>query len=165
MINYFTLFSMEEKYFINKNELEEKYFKLSMKFHPDRLVGKNEKEKMQILSHSADINSGYGILSDDVERATHLMEIRGLRVNQETENTVQPSHALLTEQMELRERASEIESGLENKAELFSHVDAEFKGAQKDFDQLYNEKNFIEAAEIVIKMKYLDKLRNELDKF
>jgi molecular chaperone HscB len=163
-VNYFSIFNIEPKYFIDADDLERKYFALQMKYHPDRSAGQLESDKMLLLQRSADVNEGYRILSDDVERAGHLLELNNILVNKEKNNTHKPSLALLTEQMELRERASDIESGNENKAELLSHISAEFLGAKKEFNELFEKKNFAEAAQSAMKMKYLDKLREELDK-
>ena len=164
MINYFTLFGVGQKYLIDKNELEKKYFALQLQYHPDRAVGKSEQEKIEIIKMSADINQAYASLMDDVERANHLLDIVGVRVNKEKDNTYKPSQALLVEQMELRERASDIESGNENKAELLSHIEAEFIGAQKDFNESFVNKDYSTAAQAAIKLRYLDKLKQELDK-
>ena len=163
-MNCFSLFQIEQKYFIDVDDLERKYFALQMKYHPDRSAGQLESDKMLLLQKSADVNEGYAILSDDVERANHLLELNKILVNKEKNNTHKPSLALLTEQMELRERASDIESGNENKAELLSHISAEFEGTKKEFNELFEKKNFEEAAQAAMKLKYLDKLKQELDK-
>jgi molecular chaperone HscB len=164
MLNYFTLFGVKQTYLIDLSELEKKYFALQLQYHPDRAVGKTEQDKMQIIKTSADINQGYKVLNDDVERTNHLLEINNVLVNKEKNNTYKPSQALLVEQMELRERASDIESGNENKAELLSHIDAEFIGAQKDFNDFFGKGDYANAAQVAMKLKYLDKLKQELDK-
>ncbi len=164
MINYFTLFNIQPAYAIDKDELEREYFKLQMQYHPDRSVGLSEAQKMQVSLKSADVNEGYAILNDDVERANHLLELKNILVNKEKNNTYKPSLALLTEQMELRERASDIESGNENKAELLSHIGAEFIGAQKDFAEFFIKNDLSNAAQAAMKLKYLDKLKQELDR-
>ncbi len=164
MINYFTLFSLEPKYLIDIDELERKYFALQMQYHPDRSIGMSESEKMLVSMRSADINDGYKTLSDDVERANHLLEISSILVNKEKNNTYKPSQALLMEQMEFRERASDIESGMENKAELLSHMEGEFSATQKDFNNAYENKNLMEAAEAAMRLKYISKLKEELER-
>jgi len=162
MINYFTLFSLEPKYLIDRDKLERAYFRLQMQFHPDRSINQSESQKMLASMNSANVNDGYAVLSHFVERANHLLAISGVTVNAEKNNNFKPSQALLVEQMELREKASDIESGNENKAELLSHIDAEITGTQKEFDGYYTAENFALAAESAMKLKYLDKLRNEL---
>lgn len=162
MINYFEIFEIQPEYLIDKENLEKKYFALQMQYHPDRSAGKSEAEKIAVIKKSADINEGYKILNDDVTRAELLLELNNVLVNKEKNNTHKPSHALLVEQMELRERASDIESGNENKAELLSHIEAEFEGAKKDFDGYFKAANYVEAAQSAMKLRYLDKLREEL---
>jgi len=164
MINYFEIFGFQQDYFIAKDRLEQEYFKLQMQAHPDRMIGKTEAEKKALLGTSANVNEGYGILNDDVRRAEFLLELNGVRVNHERDNDFQPSQALLVEQMELRERAGEIESGLENKAELLSHVDAEFENEKKEFNKYFSKKLFAQAAESAMRLKYLEKLKDELEK-
>jgi len=164
MLNYFTLFAIEQTYFIDKNDLERKYFQLQTQFHPDKCLHTDEKSKIEIIKKSADINYGYKILSNDVARASHLLELENIFVNREKNNSYKPSYALLIEQMELRERASDIESGNENKSELLSHIDAEFIGTQKEFNENYLNRNFEISAQSAIKMRYLEKLKEELEK-
>ncbi len=164
MLNYFTLFGVKQTYLIDLSELEKKYFALQLQYHPDRAVGKTEQDKMQIIKTSADINQGYKVLNDDVERANHLLEINNVLVNKEKNNTYKPSQALLVEQMELRERAGDIESGNENLAELLSHIGSEFDGAKKDFNDFFGKGDYANAAQVAMKLKYLDKLKQELDK-
>jgi molecular chaperone HscB len=160
MINYFTLLGLEISYFIDKDILELKYFQKQKQVHPDNF--KTEEEKIRAIKESADANDAYKFLSDDVERANHMLALQNIFVNKERNNTFNPSQALLVEQMELREKASDIESGNENKAELLSHVAAEFEGAKKDFNQFYIAGNFSEAAQCAMKLRYLDKLIAEL---
>ena len=164
MLNYFTLFGVKQTYLIDSSELEKKYFALQLQYHPDRAVGKTEQDKIQIIKMSADINQGYKVLNDDVERANHLLELNNVLVNKEKNNTYKPSQALLVEQMELRERASDIESGNENLAELLSHIAAEFEGSKKDFNDFFSKGDYANAAQVAMKLKYLDKLKQELDK-
>jgi molecular chaperone HscB len=161
MINYFKLLEIDEKYFIDLDALEIKYFQKQKQVHPDNF--KTEAEKIKAIKESADANEAYNVLYDDVERANHMLALNNIYVNKERNNTYNPSHALLVEQMELREKAADIESGNENKAELLSHIAAEFDGTKKDFNQFYIAHNFSEAAQCAMKLKYLDKLRAELE--
>lgn len=165
MINFFTLFSLPEQYDLDLKTLEQRYFDLQKEFHPDRVKGKTEAEKMALIRKSADINQGYRTLKNSVTRAEHLLEINNILVNKEKNNTHKPSQALLMEQMELREKASDIESGMENKAELLSHINSELDGTKKEFSSFFEQKNLNEAAQTAMKMKYLLKLKDEIRKF
>lgn len=161
MINYFELLGLEVNYFLDKDILELKYFQKQKQVHPDNF--KIEAEIIKAIKESADVNEAYKILNDDVERANHMLALQNIFVNKERNNSFNPSHALLVEQMELREKASDIESGNENEAELLSHIEAEFIGTKKDFNNFYIANNLPEAAQCAMKLRYLDKLRAELD--
>lgn len=160
MLNHFTLFQMQPRYFIDKDELENKYFGLQMQYHPDRMIGKSEAEKIDIIKKSADINEAYEILNDDVERANHLLALNNILVNKERDNTYKPSQNLLVEQMELREKAAD-ETDLDK---LLDHVEQEFDKTRKEFNKALIENNFESAAQKAMKLKYLDKLKIELEK-
>jgi molecular chaperone HscB len=160
MLNHFTLFQMQPCYFIDKEELENKYFGLQMQYHPDRMVGKSEAEKISVIKKSADINEAYAVLNDDVERANHLLELNNIRVNKEKDNTYKPSQTLLIEQMELRERASDAE----DLDALLNYVETEFDKARKEFNKSFDAKDFEASAQKAMKLKYLDKLKFELQK-
>ncbi len=165
MINFFELFGFKDEYEIDKDKLEDKYLALQMQHHPDRAVGKPDAEKQKFLQKSADINEAYQVLSDDVKRAESLLESKGILVNKEKNNTHQPSHALLSEQMELRELAADIETGMYTKAEILERVKGEFESSKADFNGFYKSNKLDEAAEAAIRMKYLQKLEEELEKY
>ena len=71
MQNFFTLFNLEERFDIDFEWLDERYFELQAKYHPDRSSDHN----MGLL-----VNEGYKKLQDNFERANHILELHGIFV-------------------------------------------------------------------------------------
>jgi molecular chaperone HscB len=78
MQNFFILFNIEERFDIDLDELDMRYFELQAKYHPDR----SSDVSMGIL-----VNEGYKILQDNFERANHILELHGIFV---TNNQLAP---------------------------------------------------------------------------
>jgi molecular chaperone HscB len=164
MINYFKLFGIEQKYSINLEELEEKYFALQMKFHPDRNIGKSENEKILAIKNSADVNDGYKVLSNDVERASHLLQLKNIIVNKEKNNSFVPNNKILVEQMELRERAQEIHENKMDFKTLILEIKEKFDKTKTEFENDFISGLLENAAQNAVKLKYFEKILQEIDK-
>jgi len=78
-MNYFELLDIPQKYDFELQILEQKYFALLSKFHPDR--AKSADEKTNFLSSSMEINNAYKTLKDELGRAKHLLLINGIDID------------------------------------------------------------------------------------
>lgn len=156
-MNYFNLFEIEQKYNINVKDLNKKYLVMLSKHHPD--IAKNNEEKSKNLNISIDINKGYEILKDDIERAKYLLNLNNIHF----------------EDLEFRNKLSiqQLENILEDREYLQKTIDPENlknfydeKILEKDnliklLDEVFDNKKLDEAVDIVIKLKYLAKLLDE----
>ena len=70
--NFFNLFSIEQKFSIDRKEVLKIHEELLNKFHPDRYVTKSKIEKKVALKLSTQINDAYEVLLDPVKRAIHI---------------------------------------------------------------------------------------------
>ena len=157
MQNYFQTFEIPVAFNVDLEELEQKYFLLQMKFHPDRSVGKSESEKMAIISKSADVNDAMQILKHNVLRAEYMLLLQGVIVNGEKDNTYSPSQELLMEQIELREQAEEVGS------DFIVKIEKLIGETEEDFVKSYENKAYKEAAHATMRLKFLDKLIMEIE--
>ena len=55
-------------------DLEERLFRLSKKFHPDRFAGKTATEVQYSHDHSSAVNNAYRVLKNPISRAKHAVE-------------------------------------------------------------------------------------------
>ena len=131
MINFFSLFDLEERFDIDMDELDTRYFSLQSQYHPDRSSDVN----MGLL-----VNQGYKILKDNFERAAHILELHGIFVK---DDKLAPK--LLPEELE---KILEI---IENPSynpipEILNSI-----------TQAFAEKDYKKASLHVLELRYLEK--------
>src|SRR3989440_10290437 len=105
-VDYFALFEMSRKLWIEMDGLEQKFLQLSWKLHPDNFVNATERERELALKRSAELNDAYRTLRDPVGRVEYLLEIEGAR--KEGEHKQQAPPELLEEVFELNESLDEL---------------------------------------------------------
>ncbi len=151
-LNHFQRFNLPTSFQINLSELESKYLKLQQQFHPDIAVDQTKAEINSIL-----INQSYQILKTPLKRAIYLLQLQNINIDSE-ECIIKPSQENLVLVMEIREEI------LENKNDQIKidQVKQRIKKLiseelPKIADLLIGEK-YQEAAQKLIKLKYLDKI-------
>lgn len=105
-VDYFALFEMPRKLWIEMNGLEQKFLQLSWKLHPDNFVNATETERELSLKRSSELNDAYRTLRDPVGRVEYLLGIEGAR--KEGEHKQQAPPELLEEVFELNESLDEL---------------------------------------------------------
>ena len=148
-IDYFTLFEMPKKLWIEMDGLEKKFLQLSWKLHPDNFVNATETERELSLKRSSELNDAYRTLRDPVGRVEYLLGIEGTR--KEGEHKQQAPPELLEEVFELNESLDELrearaaggnlaalkarlESAAKNFQEKLAEVDAQLQLAAREWD-------------------------------
>ena len=76
MYDYFELLSIENKYDIDIEILNQQYLAMQIKYHPDQRI-----DKTNNLSISIDLNKAYTILKDDLKRAEYMLSLHGLNLD------------------------------------------------------------------------------------
>jgi molecular chaperone HscB len=148
-VDYFALFEMPRKLWIEMGGLEKKFLQLSWKLHPDNFVNATERERGLSLEQSSRLNDAYRLLRDPVARVEYLLELEGTR--KEGEHKQQAPPELLEEVFELNESLDELrdtkasggdlgtlkarlESAEKNFQEKLGEVDAQLQAAARDWD-------------------------------
>lgn len=116
MQNLFEILNLPVAFELNLKTLERNYFDAQRQWHPDRFVGKPEAERAEAAAKSVFINDAYETLKNPLERAKHMLELRGVFIDDSTN----PPADLLMEMMELRER---IHENAEDGKALFAIID------------------------------------------
>lgn len=104
--DYFALFGLPRKLWIEMDALEEKFLQLSWKVHPDNFVNATEHERESALRRSSDLNDAYRALRDPIARVEYLLELEGKRKEGEQKQQAPPE--LLEEVFELNESLDEL---------------------------------------------------------
>jgi molecular chaperone HscB len=104
--DYFAVFGLPRKLWLEMPALEQKFLQLSWKLHPDNFVNASEAERELSLRRSSELNDAYRALRDPVARVEHLLEIEGQRKEGEKKQQAPPE--LLEEVFELNESLDEL---------------------------------------------------------
>lgn len=97
-VNYFKWFDLPEVYSLDSKLLEEKYFALSKKVHPDNFYGKSDFEKQMAEKALGYTHQGYEILVCPVKRAAYILLLNQIDLNSEIIER-QPMSAAFLEKM------------------------------------------------------------------
>jgi molecular chaperone HscB len=107
--DYFQLFDLPRKLSIDPFRLEQRFYELSRKLHPDRFLRAKPDERERSQEASAQLNDAYRTLRNPVARAEYLLKLQG----REAEGPPQPPPELLAEVFELNEALEEVREGHE----------------------------------------------------
>ncbi len=149
MKNYFEIFSIPINFTINLDDLEKKYLNFQKQFHPD-------KSSLDDLSKSIEINEAYKILSDDFLRACYILKLNDIDILHD-EKSVKVDFSTLEHVLELQEKIAEIKK--DEIKNLETEINSEIKLLIADASKSNNIK---EAAQILVKAKYLKKALQDL---
>ena len=104
--DYFAMFELPRKLWIEMGALEQKFLQLSWKVHPDNFMNATPEEREISLRRSSELNDAYRTLRDPVARVEYLLAIEGARVEGKSKQQAPPE--LLEEVFELNESLDEL---------------------------------------------------------
>jgi molecular chaperone HscB len=148
--DYFAMFELPRKLWIEMGALEQKFLQLSWKLHPDNFVNAAQEERDISLKRSSELNDAYRTLRDPIGRVEYLLAIEGSRV--EGQNKQQAPPELLEEVFELNESLDELreakasggdtaalrqrlEAAEKNFQENLVDIDAQLQSAGQEWDK------------------------------
>jgi molecular chaperone HscB len=135
-VDYFALFEMPRKLWIEMGGLEKKFLQLCWKLHPDNFVNATERERELSLEKSSQLNDAYRVLRDPVSRVEYLLGIEGMR--KEGEHKQQAPPELLEEVFELNESLDELREAKSSGGDLAA-LKSRLEAAQKNFQEKLGE--------------------------
>ena len=160
-VDYFRFFALPRKLDLNVKELERDFYRLSRKLHPDVFARASEQERQWSLEKSARLNDAYRTLRDPIERTKYLLELEGMKLEEQSSAATEAARAsgeekkqvvppeLLEEVFELNMQLEEVrmtkKSGLGNvqlALELREHkenFDAKLGGMERELAALWKE--------------------------
>ena len=128
--DYFAIFDMPRKLWIEMSSLEQKFLQLSWKLHPDSFVNATPEEREISLKRSSELNDAYRTLRDPITRVEYLLHIEGARV--EGQNKQQAPPELLEEVFELNESLDELREAKASGGDL-TELKERLEAAEKNF--------------------------------
>jgi len=135
-VDYFALFDMPRKLWIDMGGLEQKFLQLSWKLHPDNFVHATEQERELSLKRSSELNDAYRTLRDPIARVEYLLAIEGQRKEGEKKQQAPPE--LLEEVFELNESLDELREAKASGDDL-SALKSQLQEAEKNFQEKLGE--------------------------
>jgi len=161
--NYFELFDLQVSFVIDKASLKQQQQNFLKTTHPDKFVNHSQQQKMLAMQVATHVNAAYQTLSNDLARATYLLNLKGIDINAETD-TKMPMEFLI-QQMETREKLSEIGNDASALDELDNLLDG-FKSEYSTFIDNINT-DFVNndlqgARDQIRKLQFVDKLTKEV---
>ena len=163
-MNYFELFEIPVSMTVNIEQLAEQYRALQRQFHPDNVAAESDAIKLQAMQQTVEINSAYNTLKKPLARAEYLLVLQGIDLRGE-QQTVKDT-AFLMEQLEWREEFDDLQKRPDE-----DDISAFQKRVKKYYQQYFgqleqqiSERLYEQAADTLRKLKFVQKMQEELDK-
>ena len=134
--DYFALFEIPRKLWIEMDAFEQKFLQLSWKLHPDNFMNATEEERELSLKRSSELNDAHRTLRDPVARVEYLLRIEGAR--REGEHKQQAPPELLEEVFELNESLDELRDAKASGSDL-AGLKTKLESAEKSFTEKLGE--------------------------
>lgn len=162
--NHFELLGLAPAYAIDPTRLELGYRQLQSQVHPDRFAAASDAERRVAIQWAARANEAYRTLRDPVDRARYLLALKGFDTGEES-NTAMPPDFLM-QQMEWREAVAELRQG-HDRAGLEA-LQQELRDERLEMLRLLEraidrESNYDAGCSLVRKLRFLEKLEEEID--
>jgi molecular chaperone HscB len=91
--NYFVFFDLHPKLQIDTASLEQRFYALSRRLHPDRFASKPVAEQEAALAESSLLNDAYRTLKDPISRTQHLLTLEGIELEEQSKAATDAARA------------------------------------------------------------------------
>jgi len=162
--SHFELLGLPARYAVDPASLERGYRDLQSRVHPDKFASATEPERRVAMQWAARANEAYRTLRHPVERARYLLGLKGFDTEEESNTSMPPD--FLMQQMEWRE-AVEHARTTSDTGEL-KQLRANLAQSRTDMLRMLElaldrDANFDAGCSLVRKLRFLDKLEEEID--
>jgi molecular chaperone HscB len=82
--DYFGVFGLPRKLELDPKSLEQEFYKLSRKLHPDVFARAPQAEQERALALSSQLNDAYRTLRDPIERTKYLLSLEGVKFEEQS---------------------------------------------------------------------------------
>jgi molecular chaperone HscB len=157
-MNYFELFDLPVNFSVDKKLLNERYFELQKKYHPDFFSQETEYEQAEALERSSEVKKAFKTFKNQDETIKYVLQLKGLL---EEEEKYQLSPDFLMDVMELNENLSD-----ESEA-LIEQFGKDIYAGVKDIIENATDNNattadLLKVKEYYFKKKYLQRILERL---
>lgn len=148
---------------IDAKLLDTRYRESVAQYHPDRFATASDADRRMSLQATTHINEAYQTLKSGLARGRYLLKLADVDTQEET-NTAMPMDFLMA-QMEWRESIADAKGSqnLEALENLASEMRAEMQALESKLaTQIDSQKDYINAAMSVRKLRFMEKLDQEI---
>lgn len=162
--NHFELMGLPVAFALDAGALERAYLDLQSRVHPDRFAAGSEAERRVAMQWAARANEAYRTLRNPLDRARYLLGLKGFDTGEET-NTAMPADFLM-QQMEWRESVAAARASGDHTA--LEALRAELGSERREMHALLaralgGDRNYDAGCSLVRKLRFLDRLEEEID--
>ncbi|WP_064605654.1 co-chaperone HscB [Photobacterium sp. J15] len=164
-MNHFELFGLPFQFKLDGSLLSTQFRELQRRFHPDNFATSSERDRMMAMQKAAQINDAFQTLKNPISRAEYMLSENGFDIRGESKTLQDPE--FLMQQMELREALEDIPDASDPESALFDfeqQASALYKSQLAGLEQLLNQESWEQATDAVRKLKFIDKLREEVER-
>jgi len=162
--NHFELFSLPQRYVLERAQLDARYRDMQRSVHPDRYASASDQERRISMQQTTKINEAYEVLKDPLKRGRYLLELRGHAIQDQQSSHQDP--AFLMQQMELRETLAEIreqDDPLQALDRLAQEIRSQYGALESALAQaLDDDAEFEQAVTLVLRMQFFKRLQEEV---
>jgi molecular chaperone HscB len=162
--NHFELFSLPQRFVLDRAGLDARYRDMQRTVHPDRYASASDQERRMSMQRATRINEAYEVLKDPLKRGRYLLELRGHAIEER-----QASHqdtAFLMQQMELRESIAKIreqDEPLQALDGLAQDIRSQYGALESALAQALDGGADVEqAVTLVLRMQFFQRLQEEV---
>ena len=163
-MNYFELFELPNQFRLDGALLSLKFRELQKRFHPDNYAIASERDRLLAVQKTAQINDAYQTLRKPLTRAEYLLLEQGIDIRNE-QSTMQDNQFLiqqmaLREELELIKNSDDVEGTLLRFSNKLSTL---YDSLLFRVEQYLDADSWYSAAQIVRKLKFIEKLSQEVE--
>src|SRR3954468_10175333 len=103
-MNYFELYDMPVSMRPDVQQLKQKFYELSRRYHPDFYTNASEQEQAEVLEKSSLVNKAFKVLQQPDETIKYVLQLNGLL---EEEEKYQLPGSFLAEMLDLNEQIAD----------------------------------------------------------
>ncbi len=159
-LSAFALLGVEERFELDENQLEQKYFALQQQLHPDRFAAKTSQEKMFASQQSMAVNDAYNMLKNPLDRANSLLVAKGGLSYKDQENRKIPPDLLMQSMMQ-REALSQAKDQEELHA-LYQQSQNKQSQIIEEISNAFRQDDIKKLENLLLNLQYEQKFIQEI---
>lgn len=164
-MNHFKLFRLPFQFELDGSLLATQFRELQRRFHPDNFATASERDRLMSVQKAAQINDAFQTLKNPILRAEYMLSEKDIDIRSEQKTLHDPE--FLMQQMELREALEDIPSASDPEDALCDfdkQISALYQSRLAELEEWLNQEDWQLAADAVRKLKFIDKLRYEIER-